>query len=261
MIIEITTRCTMGCSHCMLDCKPTGQDMSPETFQKVFSWIQSLKTHNLVILISGGEPTLHPEWVEYSKKFINNSYITCLLSNGLCLDDHETFKQVRRMKQKGLMIQITNDLRYYPQKINWEKIRELGLKVEQNIRMLDISSGRAKTNHLISNSIKEFPDCVNYILWSKEVDSLAQLLTLAISLQKMCLPRISYDGKIYFGEKLCCTPVGTVDDTPTTIFNNLKQSDCCNNCGLYGEDFARRLLASGKLKGVLPNQNPIKIMG
>ncbi len=57
MYIMITDRCNMRCSHCCYSCTETGQDMTIETFVKA---CQLAESNGEMIVLGGGEPTLHP---------------------------------------------------------------------------------------------------------------------------------------------------------------------------------------------------------
>ena len=59
MMIALTYRCSMGCPHCISDCKPDGIDMSKDTLIDSLDFINKHKIK--AILFSGGEPFEHPD--------------------------------------------------------------------------------------------------------------------------------------------------------------------------------------------------------
>ena len=89
--VDITTRCNMECPNCSRRCdllKP-GPDMKPEFF-----WQQLHTDHKWNhIFIMGGEPTLHPDLLEfvdilntyckYSKQYCNGIVVTNTFNEGL----------------------------------------------------------------------------------------------------------------------------------------------------------------------------------
>ena len=83
MILAITSRCIMNCSHCLSNCLPEGVDMQPDIFEQFLKFNHP----HIPILISGGEPTLHPNWFDMTQTLLEKGYYTILLSNGLFLDD------------------------------------------------------------------------------------------------------------------------------------------------------------------------------
>ena len=60
MLIQITNTCHMGCPHCMDRATPDPQHMPWPLVERSVAWAQSLGVRTM--LISGGEPTCHPEW-------------------------------------------------------------------------------------------------------------------------------------------------------------------------------------------------------
>lgn len=53
MLIDLTYRCSMGCNHCMSDCKPDGTDMAPEILEDVLAFCKKNEVPSLIF--SGGE--------------------------------------------------------------------------------------------------------------------------------------------------------------------------------------------------------------
>lgn len=82
MVIDLTNRCEEGCSHCFVDCKATGTDMSEKTLVQLVAFLNKAKP--LAISISGGEFTLHPEFVKYIRYIIDKTkdFKIILMSNG-----------------------------------------------------------------------------------------------------------------------------------------------------------------------------------
>lgn len=58
----------MGCSHCLENATPDGEHMSSETFKKVLNFMERINP--TVVLITGGEPTDHPEFFEYMEQLM-----------------------------------------------------------------------------------------------------------------------------------------------------------------------------------------------
>ena len=61
MLIMITNRCTMGCSHCMSKCVPEGDDMSFSMFEEALDFSLT-RMPMMPVMISGGEPTENPSF-------------------------------------------------------------------------------------------------------------------------------------------------------------------------------------------------------
>jgi len=79
ILIHITRACNLECLHCYLD-KTRKQYMRPELFISTVSQLDQLQ--GLKILISGGEPLLHPKLFEMLKAIEQVHLRKVLLSNG-----------------------------------------------------------------------------------------------------------------------------------------------------------------------------------
>jgi radical SAM protein with 4Fe4S-binding SPASM domain len=77
--IQITGRCDKACRHCYLG-PPEDRDMDPETFEVIldqFSEIQGLK-----VMVSGGEPSCHPQFTAMTKNLPSRSLRAILITHG-----------------------------------------------------------------------------------------------------------------------------------------------------------------------------------
>ncbi|HEY9073855.1 MAG TPA: radical SAM protein, partial [Desulfobaccales bacterium] len=62
LYVQITKRCNMTCNHCAFSCGAQGPDMSAETFRRV---LDLAALEEAPITIGGGEPTLHPGFMDF----------------------------------------------------------------------------------------------------------------------------------------------------------------------------------------------------
>ena len=53
LLLQITTQCFEGCSHCMANASPEGEHMDKETVRASLNFIHRLKTMN--VQVTGGE--------------------------------------------------------------------------------------------------------------------------------------------------------------------------------------------------------------
>lgn len=60
MLFCITNKCSMGCPHCMSDCKPEGQLLDKNDLMPFINFFNFMRFRTL--LISSGEPTEHPDF-------------------------------------------------------------------------------------------------------------------------------------------------------------------------------------------------------
>jgi len=76
---QITDRCNLQCRHCYIG-ESSHQDLSMEQIQRVLEAFEEIQ--GLRLLLSGGEPLLHPRFWEINDILQNYAFRSVLLSNG-----------------------------------------------------------------------------------------------------------------------------------------------------------------------------------
>ena len=218
----------MGCNHCMEDAGPNGEHMSVETFEKVMDFTKRIYGHNLLIILSGGEPFEHPQIFELLDRACKEFRAVSILSNGLFVQDTELLRRVRALPENTL-IQVTNDPRFYPRII--EPLNLPRVVWEDHIRVIS-PMGRAVTNHIPSSRIS--PTCTNLRLLCLQTKNFKQAILYLRSAQKFCIPSIDCHGNILAGESRFCQRIGTVDSSYDELLQNTL-SFTCDKCGLMGK--------------------------
>lgn len=221
MLVRITNKCRMACSHCMIDATPDGEHMSVDTFIKVLALIKQYQL--TFIMVSGGEPLEHPDFFELMDLTKDQNLPAIILSNGMFLEDQVTRDRVLALETP---VQITNDPRFYPKTIS--KFKHPLISYEDHIRTIT-TLGRAKENELVTNRIA--PMCYNLRSFVRKLNcfwsSVFQLRTMG----KLCSPSINIDGSISAGESSCCHRIGTIESADQELTQNLLQMKC-NLCGM-----------------------------
>lgn len=82
--LQITWRCNLACAHCYLG-PARGVDLPVERVAALAREFEALG--GLRLLISGGEPLLHPQWEQVNAALLALPVRRVLLSNGLLLSD------------------------------------------------------------------------------------------------------------------------------------------------------------------------------
>ena len=77
--LQITDRCNLQCRHCYIG-EGSRQDLSMEQIQRVLEEFEEIQ--GLRLLLSGGEPLLHPHFWEINDILRNHAFRSVLLSNG-----------------------------------------------------------------------------------------------------------------------------------------------------------------------------------
>lgn len=92
LLLHITTRCNLKCAHCFLgDIEPL--DMPLEQIMSVMEEFDSMQ--GLRLLVSGGEPLLHPQFWELNELLEKFSFRSVILSNGTTLADQRIIARLQ----------------------------------------------------------------------------------------------------------------------------------------------------------------------
>ncbi len=218
MLVKITTKCQMGCSHCMEDALPEGECMSMDILEKTLTFIEKCYDGVKIIMLSGGEPTEHPDILKIIERL--KDWNVVLLSNGMFLST----PLKTPILDSGIAIQIYNDPRYYPIRI--KPIQHPRVLFADEINLLS-PFGRAKG----MKSERMGPLCFNLRSCVRATRSFKEGLMAVRSRMKMCIPSVDVSGNICAGESRFCHKIGTVESSFGVLANNLLAMKC-NKCGL-----------------------------
>jgi organic radical activating enzyme len=247
MLIKITDKCSMGCTHCLSDCKPDGQHMSFETFQKAVSFNFS-RAGNSPILISGGEPTEHPEFKKFLsyvlgyKKFqekVNSKKYPPIIvtTNGLWLSKHMDFVKLleeTNIVSDDIMFQVVVDDRYYPIHVNEDILMSSELILIGHNVLSIYPQGRALQNNIPWN--RKSSNCFNVRAIAKQIENptLERIITMQNLRGHMCTPHIDIGGNIKLGESRLCTICSSIYKTDKEIINDIINFKC-HQCDFINE--------------------------
>ena len=83
--IELTSRCNERCVHCYIPHENKNTDIAPDLFYSVLDQLEQMGT--LSLTLSGGEPMLHPEFLQFLKAAKQKDFYVVVLSNLTLLTD------------------------------------------------------------------------------------------------------------------------------------------------------------------------------
>lgn len=92
LLLHITTRCNLRCAHCFHG-DTEDADLSIEQIKQVLDEFERLQ--GIRLLVSGGEPLMHPKFWEINELFDDYSFRTIILSNGTLFTDRSIAARLR----------------------------------------------------------------------------------------------------------------------------------------------------------------------
>lgn len=243
MLIQITNRCMMGCPHCMEDATPDGGLMDFDTTYK--SALKFAKnTECAIVMISGGEPTCHPRFIDFCKECSGMGIRFCVCTNGMWLGDvNGEWRFERVAKLPGFMCaQVYSNPKWYrlhdetvsKYKANEGKWKALGVLLDTSeiVDMMDV--GRAKECEKAieeTKSSKYHCSCLKTHVAAAQSTSVKQFLDLLFIQCGYCKPMVDWMGDVHASESWLCQSFGNVNsDSPDTIFENISKGRPCGKC-------------------------------
>ena len=249
MLLSITERCRMGCSHCMDDAKPEGNDMDYKTFKDAIEF--NFKYDN-VLIVTGGEPTEHPMFWKFMfyivKNYNNSEHVIIITTNGMNIDNDPSGIIYERMVKlnkifKGLLYwQVSIVPEYYKIKINEDcnTFKVDNVQIDRELAGI-YPQGRAVKNNIPIKNTKA-SKCFNLrSLIRNNKYSFSNAITALRVTGKFCTPQISYDGKIKLGESLLCPPVSSIYDDIEDITNSIYNFKC-SGCNILNDKLPYKYL-------------------
>lgn len=227
MILDITSRCNGNCIHCMSRCTEDGIDITDQCLKDTIKFIKLFEIS--VINIGGGEPTLHPNFVNIIKQIKNECNSTIVLcTNGTFVRDSKLFNGI---KELNIIIQTTYQKDLYKTNLTRdeiEKLKQIGyVELNEPSQNRLLAYGRALDNKLKTSTTRLSPPCFNIRSMIKNNNmQLMQAIQQLEILGKYCCPNIIPDGSIIVGESMCCPSIGSIYDDPITITNNIHNFHC-----------------------------------
>lgn len=228
MLLKLTTRCNIECKHCLSECNSEGVDISWYHLNKSVTILNRFMVH--ILVISGGEPTLHPDFLDMVKyicmncSLIKNIVIT---TNGIIFEENYLLAKELIDFDQRIFIDVTCDSRYYPNHVDLTN----PLYCLERVRFYDsivamYPQGRALKNGYPHRCVGS--KCVNCISIPRQLNSpsFQETINLLESHQKYCTPQIDADGSMKPGESCLCKSFGTVEDDDDSLLKNLLSFRC-----------------------------------
>jgi radical SAM protein with 4Fe4S-binding SPASM domain len=101
--IELTSRCNERCVHCYIPHENKYTDIEDSLFHKVLEQSKEIGLHTLVL--TGGEPMMHPNFIEYLRKVQEYDFEINLLSN-LTLLNNDIVREMKASRISGVQVSL-----------------------------------------------------------------------------------------------------------------------------------------------------------
>jgi hypothetical protein len=225
----------------MEDATPAGEHMPFDTFMKALDFTERAECEAIkakipvMIMISGGECTDHPRIVEMVEQVVKRGWILTLLTHGLWLDNVELRESLLQKDWKHVLVQVTNDERYYPRKP--PRFEHPRVHYVSKLQILS-TLGRAAETKFDPKGLdpRIAPSSFNFrsiVHSTRSVPTAILALRIRGCLGKsgFCVPSVSHDGTVVAGESRFCYPIGTVDSTNDELTQAVLNMGSCNRCG------------------------------
>ena len=239
MMIKITEKCSMGCTHCMNNATCNGKHMTFDVFKDVIEFQK--KNGGLFCFLTGGEPFEHPDFMQflsYARQQLPYTIIV-IATNGIALQNPSFEKLVYDLGNTTpyVLFQVCNDKRYYPTSI------DLSLPVfhMKNVTLVTEIEKLYPQGRTLDNGLKwesKASRCYNIRAIAHQLvnPTLYDIISLLVFMGKTCTPHISINGNIKLGESDLCPICSNISKSDDEIVNDIINFRCHNcdhvNCNL-----------------------------
>jgi hypothetical protein len=237
---------------------PSENHMSDRVFQDAISFFNQFG--GLELVIAGGEPTDHPDWINMLKYALEKAHgstgtgvahIT-LATNAMNIAgnrDVQNYLMLLMDRYCGkLTVQVTHVDKYYPKKVD---LSENFFKLDTVAVCTEIEAmypmGRARENNLPWNS--KCSKCFNIRSAVRNMEDLSKATIMLALKGKFCTPQIDIYGNIKLGESALC-PVASNIYKPTEEIIKDICNFTCKGCDFINNRLPEHYLrAIGETKG------------
>ena len=238
MMIKITTKCSMGCPHCMNDSKPIDNHMSWSVLSDAVEFIN--KYNSFLLLVAGGEPTEHPEFMdmlEYICRNLRRDIITTVATNGIWLQDHRDFVDYIIKTYPLLEFQVTSVPGLYPKLIDKSKPIYSYKQYKDRVIVCEKIESMYPQGRALQNGY-DWPrtkasKCINPRILEKQMRvkggsyyKFSSILQEMSSHLLSCTPYIAPNGDVKLGESDLCPTCTTIYKSETEILEDIHNFKC-----------------------------------
>lgn len=101
--IQVTSRCNLNCSYCYMNANSVKKDINLSEYKDILCKFKSLDIST--IMISGGEPTIHHQIVDFIEEAKKSGFKVGLVTNGVYLSE----ELLSCIKKNDVCVQVSLD--------------------------------------------------------------------------------------------------------------------------------------------------------
>ncbi len=142
-IVEITDKCNLSCPVCFAGSDPTREHKSIEEIEAMFDTICRHEIEPDVVQISGGEPTIHPDFFEILDRAKKRPFRYLMVNtNGIKIAEDESFAKRLANYQPNFEIYLQFDSfnSDYLKKLRGADLTKIRMKAIENLNKYNIST-------------------------------------------------------------------------------------------------------------------------
>ena len=187
--IELTSRCNERCVHCYIPHKYKLYDIKPELYYSVLKQLSRMNV--LSVTLSGGEPMMHPQFIEFLRAAKKYDFYVNILSNLTLLND-EIIAEMKAGNVSSVQVSLYSMIPEHHDAItklpgSFEKTKNAILKLIENDIPLQISCPTMKGNKNDYNDVLKWAHdhkvraVTDYIImaeYNHETENLANRLSV-----------------------------------------------------------------------------------
>lgn len=258
MLIQITNTCNELCPHCMQRSSSKPQHMTLELAQKAKDF--AIASDTFVVMISGGEPTLHPHFREIVEMFADVIPQVGIASNGTFITNHAKTEEMRTLLHRpNVILQITSIPTLY---------RDYALIMEHKEELLSLGRvaieegpihlkalGRCTDSPTLSENAKQDPStmsCLSSCLIAAQLPYHQAMVQMQFA-GKFCHPLVDWKGFLHWSESWLCPHFAHITEPLADISqkaHDWRPCGCCADYDKYRNNQGENYCKARKILGV-----------
>ncbi len=96
LFLELTKKCNLNCLHCGSDCSKESDspELTTQSWLKIIDYLRETFSNKVALVITGGEPLVHPNFIEIVEYINKNGLRWGMVTNGMLLNKNMMHKLI-----------------------------------------------------------------------------------------------------------------------------------------------------------------------